>query len=78
MTQLSTLPHKVRLLQNQWIPMSDGTRLATRIWLPEEAAQQPVPAILEYIPYRKTRRYSDSRRNVARLFFWAWVCLYQG
>ena len=31
--------------------MSDGVRLAARIWLPEGAG--PVPAILEYIPYRK-------------------------
>ena len=33
--------------------MPDGCRLAARIWLPENAEQQPVPAILEYIPYRK-------------------------
>jgi hypothetical protein len=34
--------------------MSDGKRLSARIWLPEGAdQQQPVPAILEYIPYRK-------------------------
>ena len=33
--------------------MSDGTRLAARIWLPEDAEQDPVPAILEYLPYRK-------------------------
>ncbi len=24
-----------------------------RLWLPDSAEQQPVPAILEYIPYRK-------------------------
>lgn len=53
MKQLTMLPHKVRLAQNQWIPMSDGVRLATRIWLPEDALRQPVPAILEYNPYRK-------------------------
>lgn len=33
--------------------MPDGCRLAARIWLPENAEQQPVPSILEYIPYRK-------------------------
>ena len=27
--------------------------LAARIWLPEDADKQPVPAILEYLPYRK-------------------------
>ena len=33
--------------------MRDGTRLAARIWLPEDAEQNKVPAILEYLPYRK-------------------------
>ncbi|RVC28936.1 CocE/NonD family hydrolase, partial [Mesorhizobium sp. M7A.F.Ca.CA.004.04.2.1] len=33
--------------------MPDGCRLAARMWLPEGAEQKPVPAILEYIPYRK-------------------------
>ena len=27
--------------------------LAARIWLPQDAEQSPVPAILEYLPYRK-------------------------
>ncbi len=36
-----------------WITMSDGTRLAARIWLPEDAAADKVPAILEYLPYRR-------------------------
>ena len=46
-------PRKVREIENAWIPMSDGTRLAARIWLPEDAEQDPVPVILEYLPYRK-------------------------
>nr|WP_312748504.1 CocE/NonD family hydrolase [Candidatus Nitrospira neomarina] len=33
--------------------MSDGIRLAARIWLPEQSEANPVPGILEYIPYRK-------------------------
>ena len=33
--------------------MSDGARLAARIWLPEDAENNPRPALLEYIPYRK-------------------------
>ncbi|GJL69595.1 MAG: peptidase S15 [Nitrospirales bacterium] len=33
--------------------MSDGIRLAARIWLPEQGEANPVPGILEYIPYRK-------------------------
>ncbi len=33
--------------------MSDGCRLSARIWLPRNAIDQPVPAILEHLPYRK-------------------------
>ena len=46
-------PHPVRLIENSWIPLADGIRLAARIWLPEGAEAKPVPAILEYLPYRK-------------------------
>src|ERR1700747_2765585 len=47
------LPRRVREIENQFIPLADGTRLAARIWLPEDAENDPVPAILEYLPYRK-------------------------
>jgi putative CocE/NonD family hydrolase len=43
----------VREFENIWIPVRDGVRLAARAWLPQDAASNPVPAILEYIPYRK-------------------------
>jgi putative CocE/NonD family hydrolase len=43
----------VRVIENLWIGLSDGTRLAARLWLPETAESVPVPAILEYVPYRK-------------------------
>jgi predicted acyl esterase len=46
-------PRVVRRLDHTWIQLSDGCRLAARIWLPEDAEADPVPAILEYIPYRK-------------------------
>lgn len=46
-------PHAIHAIENTWIPMSDGTRLAARIWLPVDAEENPVPAILEYLPYRK-------------------------
>ena len=49
----SDFPRRVRRLDHIWIPMPDGVRLAARIWLPEDAEEDPVPAILEYIPYRK-------------------------
>ncbi len=43
----------VEEIENVWIPMSDGCRIAARIWLPRSARSEPVPAILECIPYRK-------------------------
>ncbi len=43
----------VRRIDHVWIPMPDGTNLSARIWLPDDAEQHPVPAILEAIPYRK-------------------------
>ena len=44
---------RVRGIELVWIPMGDGRRLAARLWLPVDAEQNPVPAILEYIPYRR-------------------------
>ncbi|MCZ7664827.1 MAG: CocE/NonD family hydrolase [Thermoleophilia bacterium] len=44
---------KVEIIDHEWIPLSDGTRLSARIWLPEGARENPAPAILEYLPYRK-------------------------
>ncbi|PYE82373.1 CocE/NonD family hydrolase [Pseudoroseicyclus aestuarii] len=35
------------------IPLPDGTTLSARVWMPRDAAAQPVPAILEFLPYRK-------------------------
>lgn len=48
-----SLLRPVREIENTWIPLSDGTRLAARIWMPEDAEADPVPALLEFTPYRK-------------------------
>lgn len=58
-------PHAVREIEHTWIPLSDGCRLAARIWLPADAEDHPVPAILEYIPYRKNdwMAASDAERH---------------
>ncbi|OHV60410.1 peptidase S15 [Mesorhizobium sp. LCM 4577] len=50
---VTDFPRKIREIENLWIPMPDGVKLAARIWLPEDAEADPVPAILEYLPYRK-------------------------
>lgn len=36
-----------------WIPLSSGVRLAARLWMPANAEANPVPALLEFLPYRK-------------------------
>ena len=46
-------PREIRTIEHAWIPLRDGARLAARIWLPVDAEADPVPAVLEYIPYRK-------------------------
>ena len=50
---LDTVQNEVLEIENTWITMPDGIRLAARIWMPEQAQSNPVPAILEYLPYRK-------------------------
>ncbi len=46
-------PEKITENPDMGITLSDGTRLSARVWMPEGAASRPVPAILEYLPYRK-------------------------
>ncbi|TKG70496.1 CocE/NonD family hydrolase [Prauserella endophytica] len=53
MRTVTSLPYEVREDDCVWIPMSDGARLSARIWRPVSADDQPVPAILEFIPYRR-------------------------
>jgi uncharacterized protein len=45
------LPYTLQEINNVFIPLRDGTRLTARLWLPQTS--EPVPAILEYLPYRK-------------------------
>ncbi|MET8181252.1 CocE/NonD family hydrolase [Streptomyces sp. NPDC005336] len=50
---LSNLPCETKEEEHVTIPMSDGTRLSARLWRPTSSDGEPVPAVLEYIPYRK-------------------------
>jgi putative CocE/NonD family hydrolase len=52
---------QVRTLENVWIPMPDGARLAARVFLPLSAETASAGAVLEYLPYRKRDiyRYRD-------------------
>ncbi|MGR3621365.1 CocE/NonD family hydrolase [Pseudophaeobacter sp.] len=45
------MPLAYDLIETTWIPLPDGRRLAARMWLPQ--VERAVPAILEYLPYRK-------------------------
>ena len=54
MTTRTAFPRPVREIENLWIPLPDGALLAARVWLPADAAAAPVPALLEFLPYRKS------------------------
>jgi uncharacterized protein len=64
MRVVTSLPHKVKEAEDVWIPVADGARLAARVWRPLDADDEPVPAILEYIPYRK-RDLTSVRDSIA-------------
>ncbi|MEL7256960.1 MAG: CocE/NonD family hydrolase [Pseudomonadota bacterium] len=55
----------IRSIEHIWIPMPDGTRLAARMWMPAQIPSGGVPAIFEYIPYRKADmvRARDERNH---------------
>src|SRR5262249_3603920 len=50
---VTQFPRQAREIENVFITLSDDCRLAARLWLPSDAQENPVPAILEYLPYRK-------------------------
>jgi uncharacterized protein len=59
------LPRPIREIEHTWLTLPDGCRLAARIWLPEDAEADPVPAVLEFLPYRKAdgTAIRDARRQ---------------
>ena len=66
--EITSFPHNVIEKENVWIRMKDGTKLGARIWMPETAHENPVPAIMEYIPYRK-RDHTRPYDNVMHHYF---------
>ena len=44
----------IHVVDNEWVEMADGVRLAVRLWLPNGSFEEPVPAILTSVPYRKS------------------------
>ncbi len=59
---------KIDMVEIAWIPLRDGRRLAARLFLPRDAAKRPVPAILEYIPYRR-RDGTRARDDETQVWF---------
>ncbi len=53
MTTSKNVLREIEELPDLGITLSDGCRLSARIWRPVDAGNNPVPAILEYLPYRK-------------------------
>jgi uncharacterized protein len=50
---VTKFPRKTKEIENLWITMPDGVKLAARMFIPVDADKNPVPALLEYLPYRK-------------------------
>ena len=53
MKTITEFPRKIVENADLGIEMPDGCLLSARVWLPDDAEQDPVPAILEHLPYRK-------------------------
>ncbi|MEU7650273.1 CocE/NonD family hydrolase [Streptomyces huasconensis] len=63
MRYVGNLPYATKEEEHVLIPMSDGVRLSARVWRPASSDDAPVPAVLEYIPYRK-RDLSSVRDSI--------------
>ena len=58
MRHIHDLPRAV-FEEETWMTLADGCRIALRIWRPVDAEAEPVPAIFEYLPYRKRELTAD-------------------
>ncbi|EJM98143.1 CocE/NonD family hydrolase [Phyllobacterium sp. YR531] len=68
MRTVETFPHKITEQADMGVVMPDGCRLSARVWMPENANENPVPAILEFLPYRK-RDGTTARDNLTHPYF---------
>jgi len=55
-------PNRVVTDANVWIALPDGCMVAARIWRPAASDAEAVPAILEYLPYRKGDNTAPRKR----------------
>ncbi|SFJ12088.1 hypothetical protein SAMN04515648_2757 [Phyllobacterium sp. CL33Tsu] len=68
MRTVETFPQNVIEHADMGIVLADGCRLSARVWMPENANDSPVPAILEFLPYRK-RDGTTARDNLTHPYF---------
>jgi len=59
MRAVTDFPCQVTVRDDVLIEMDDDTLLAARVWLPDVAEREPVPAIFEYVPYRRRDATAD-------------------
>ena len=55
-------------IENIYIPLKDGCQLAARIFLPKTRATGSLPAVLEYLPYRKRDLMRSRDEPIHRYF----------
>lgn len=60
--------HDIEEIENVFIEMKDGCQLAARLFIPVSAWKQPVPVILEYLPYRKRDLMRSRDESLHRYF----------
>ncbi|WP_157015668.1 CocE/NonD family hydrolase [Mesorhizobium xinjiangense] len=68
MKTIKDFPREVVEFPDLGIVMPDGCRLSARVWMPKDATDKPVPAILEHLPYRK-RDGTTARDNLTHPYF---------
>jgi uncharacterized protein len=69
MTMLVTTFPRMTEVRDEWIELSDGCRLFARVVLPVDADSDPVPAVLEFLPYRLTD--GTAHRDATHHPYWA-------
>ncbi|MBS3652302.1 CocE/NonD family hydrolase [Pseudaminobacter sp. 19-2017] len=68
MKTVTEFPRKVIENPDMGIVMPDGCRLSARVWMPADADKNPVPVILEHLPYRK-RDGTTARDSLTHPYF---------
>lgn len=68
MEEIEQFPHEVDFVDNTFIELPDGVRLAARLWIPSGAQAQPCPAIFEFVPYGKSTA-TEARDAINHGFF---------